>query len=146
MLHRNMVDLPYNIYTLAIWCVCNVRMIASTITAVYGNQPYWNHSNIRQIYWMQYYQPSSKWKLYPLGHPYLVRDKLINPLRAKYFIGNRTYICISCQLFYIDMPQVFGILPRERPRLAYFTYPMSELLMTWRRKEPGHQKPCYWPN
>ena len=72
MLHKDMLDLSNNIHTLSIWCVYHVHTIASTTTTVYGHQPYWNHSNIRQVYWMQYHQPSSKWKIYPLGHPYLV--------------------------------------------------------------------------
>ena len=45
-----------------------------------------------------------------------------------------------------DMAQVVGILPRVRQGLAYFSRPISLLLMTWRRKESGHQQQWYWPN
>ena len=38
------------------------------------------------------------------------------------------------------------ILPQIRPGPTYSTYCISWLLMSWRRKEPGHQQPCYWPS
>ena len=45
---------------------------------------------------------------------------------------------------HIDMTQVVEIISHIRP-----TYPTSAipwLLMSWRRKEPGHQQPWYWPS
>ena len=40
--------------------------------------------------------------------------------------------------------QVAETLPHGRQGLTYLTWPISWQLMTWRRKEPGHQLPWYW--
>ena len=42
--------------------------------------------------------------------------------------------------------QVFTIIRRGRHRPADLTYPISWLLMPWRRKELRHHKPWYWPS
>ena len=42
--------------------------------------------------------------------------------------------------------QVVGIPHRVRQGPAYSTSSISWLLMSWRRKEPGHQQPRYWPS
>ena len=44
-----------------------------------------------------------------------------------------------------EMTQVFEILPHKRQAPVYSTYSIEWLLMTWRRKEPGHQQLWYWP-
>ena len=63
----------------------------------------------------------------------------------KFFNRNlNTYLQFP-PLFHSDMAQEFDILPRERQGHAYFIYSIPWPLMTWRRKEPGHQQPWYWP-
>ena len=42
--------------------------------------------------------------------------------------------------------QVVEIPPRVRHGPAYSTWSISWLPMSWRRKEPGHQQPWYWPS
>ena len=49
-------------------------------------------------------------------------------------------------LLHIDITQVLKILPQVRPGPTYSTLSISWLLMSWRRKEPGHQQPWYWPS
>ena len=73
-------------------------------------------------------------------------QKSINPLRAKFFRGNINIYLHFMSLLHIDMTQVFKLLPQVRPGLEYSTQSISWLLMSWRRKEPGHQQPWYWPS
>ena len=68
----------------------------------------------------------------------------INPLRAKFFRGNINIYLHFMSLLHIDQTQVLKILPRVRPGPTYTTLSISWLLMSWRRKEPGHQQPWYW--
>ena len=65
----------------------------------------------------------------------------VNPLRAKFFrvIINLYLLCLS--FLRTNKTQVVEIPPRVRQRPAYTTYSISWLLMSWRRKEPGHQQP-----
>ena len=42
--------------------------------------------------------------------------------------------------------QAVEIPPRVRHGPAYSTWSISWLPMSWRRKEPGHQQPWYWPS
>ena len=44
-----------------------------------------------------------------------------NPLCAKFFRGKKNIYLNFISILYIYMTQVIGILPHERPRLAYFT-------------------------
>ena len=71
----------------------------------------------------------------------------LNPLHAKFF---RVYINIYLHfmsLLHIDKTRVLKILPQVRQGPAYSTYhSISWLPMSWRRKEPGHQQPWYWPS
>ena len=67
-----------------------------------------------------------------------------NPLRAKFFRGNLNIYLYFISLLHIDMTQVLKILPQVRSGLTYFTLSISWLLMSWRRKERGHQQPWYW--
>ena len=48
--------------------------------------------------------------------------------------------------FHTNETQVVEIPPRVRQGPAYSTLSISWLLMSWRRKEPGHQQPWYWPS
>ena len=60
------------------------------------------------------------------------------------FLGNiKTYLHFLSFLT-IEMMQLFEILPHERQGPVYSTYSIAWLLMTWRRKEPGHQQLWYW--
>ena len=47
-------------------------------------------------------------------------------------------------LIYIGIAQVLEILPCRRQGLVHPTKSIPWLLMSWRRKEPGHQQPWYW--
>ena len=42
-----------------------------------------------------------------------------------------------------DMTQVVEIHPQVKQELPYSTLSISWVLMSWRRKEPGHQQPWY---
>ena len=65
------------------------------------------------------------------------------------------YIPIILTLYYVEYVFTFYIIPQhwsveilspitqEHPHL---TWSISWLLMTWRRQEPGHQQPWYWPS
>ena len=68
----------------------------------------------------------------------------INPSRAHFFIGNikKMYLQFISYL-HTDVIQVVEILPRGRQELAYSTESILWVLMSWRRKEPGHQQPLY---
>ena len=70
----------------------------------------------------------------------------INPLHAKFCRENINMYLHFMSLRHIDMTQVLKILPHVRPRPTYATWSISWLLMSWRRKEPGHQQPWYWPS
>ena len=48
-------------------------------------------------------------------------------------------------LFHIDTTQVAKILPQIRQGPFHSTQSISWLLVSWRRKEPGHQQLWYWP-
>ena len=70
----------------------------------------------------------------------------INPLRANFFRGNISICLHFMSLLHIDLTQVLKILPQVRPGPIYSTQSISWLLMSWRRLEPGHQQPWYWPS
>ena len=58
-----------------------------------------------------------------------------------------TYIKVYIQflsILHTDMTQVVEILSHLRQELVYSTWSISWALMSWRRKEPGHQQPWYW--
>ena len=71
-----------------------------------------------------------------------------NSLRAKFLRGKiNIYMYLHfMSLLHIDMTQVLKILLQVRPGPTYSTESISWLLMPWRRKEPGHQQPWYWPS
>ena len=68
----------------------------------------------------------------------------LNPLRAKFFRGNINIYLHFVSFLPIDTTLVVEILPQIRQEPIYFTEWISWLLMSWRRKEPGHQQPWYW--
>ena len=69
-----------------------------------------------------------------------------NALHAKFLRGKINIYLHFMSLLHIDMTQVPKILSQVRPGPTYSTESMSFLLMSWRRKEPGHQQPWYWPS
>ena len=80
----------------------------------------------------------------PIDFP-LISFSTINPLRAKFFWGNINIYLHFMSFLHIDLTQVLKIPPQVRPGPIYSTQSISWLLMSWRRKEPGHQQPWYWP-
>ena len=46
----------------------------------------------------------------------------------------------------INMAQIIKNIPHGRQWPTLSTQSISRLLMTWRRKEPGHKQPLYWSN
>ena len=70
---------------------------------------------------------------------------LINSWRAKLFREKINMYLHFMSLLHIDMTQAPKILSQVRPGPTYSTHSISLLLMSWRRKEPGHQQPWYWP-
>ena len=71
---------------------------------------------------------------------------VVNPLRAKFFRGNINIYLHFVSFLHITTTQVVEILPQIRQEPTYSTWSISWLLMSWRRKEPGHQQPWYWPS
>ena len=83
------------------------------------------------------------WSLFHLLHLFLciVTPNEINSLRAKFFRGKINIYLHFMSLLHIGMTQVLKILFQVRPVPTYSTQTISLLLITWRRKEPGHQQP-----
>ena len=72
--------------------------------------------------------------------------KALNPLRAKFFRGNIKIYLHFVSYLHIDTMQIIEILPQIRQEPTYSTLSISWLLISWWRKEPGHQQPWYWPS
>ena len=70
----------------------------------------------------------------------------VNPLRAKFFRVNINMYLHSMSFLRTNETQVVEIPPWVIQGPAYTTKSISWLLMSWRRKEPGHQQPWYWPS
>ena len=70
---------------------------------------------------------------------------ILNPLCANFFRGNIN-IYLHFSFIHIDMTQVLKIHPEVREGPTYSIKSISWLLMSWQRKEPGHQQPWYWPS
>ena len=73
----------------------------------------------------------------------------LNPLRAKFFGGNKNIYLHFMSFLHIDMTQVFEIFPHIGQEDTYSTKSISGVLMSWRHKEPGYQQPgqpWYWPS
>ena len=95
----------------------------------------------------------SKWKYlrysYKMTHTWwyaLYKSCLLNPLSAKFFRGNINRYLHFMSYLHANTTQVVEISPRARQGPAYSTKSISWLLMSWRRKEPGHQQPWCWPS
>ena len=114
----------------------------------------WGHQATR--HYMTQYCPRS---ILPYGiiRPQLVESHIgkntylglleILTLYVLNFFRGRIYIYLHfMSLLHIDVTQVLEILPQVRPVPIYSTQSISLLLMSWRRKEPGHQQPWYWPS
>ena len=70
----------------------------------------------------------------------------LNPLHAKFFRGNINIYLHFVSYLHIDTTQVVEILLQIREEPTYSTKTISWLLMSWQRKEPGHQQPWHWPS
>ena len=65
---------------------------------------------------------------------------LVNPLRDWFFREHETYIFILCHFTTVRWN------PSSNKTRTYLFYVVNiMMLMFWRRKEPGHQQPWYWP-
>ena len=74
------------------------------------------------------------------------RRKVFNHLRVKCLRENINIYLHFMSFLRTNRTQVVEIPPRVRQGPAYSTLSISWLLMSWRRKEPGHQQPWYWPS
>ena len=83
-----------------------------------------------------------KWFLGPL----LLTWMNFNPLHAKFLRKNINIYLHFMSFLHTNKTQVVEIPPRVRQGPAYSTQSISWLLMSWRRKDPGHQQPWYWPS
>ena len=72
--------------------------------------------------------------------------QLYLPLRAKCFGGNINIYLHFMSFLHTNKTQVVESPPWVKQGPAYSTQSISWLLMSWRRKEPGHQQPWYWPS
>ena len=68
-----------------------------------------------------------------------IHPRVLNPLRAKFLEENINIYLHFMSFLHADKTQVVEIPPRVRQGPVYSTLPISWLLMSWRRKEPGHQ-------
>ena len=81
---------------------------------------------------------------YLLSWHFITIEMVINPLRAKFFRRNINIYLHCVSFLHIDTTQVVEIPLQIRQEPTYATSSISWLLMSWRRKEPGHQQPWYW--
>ena len=63
-----------------------------------------------------------------------------------FFQGNTKIYLHFLYFLNADMAQEVAILPYWRQGTIYIKQSIPWLLMSWRHKEPGHQKPWYWPS
>ena len=70
----------------------------------------------------------------------------VNPFRAKFFGESINIYLHFTSFLHTNKIQVVEIPPRVKQGPAYLPQSISWLLMSWRRKEPGHQQPWYWPS
>ena len=80
-------------------------------------------------------KPIWKWCLQDVRH----FVKSLNPLHAKFFRGNINIYLHFMSFLHTNKTQVVEIPHRVRQGTAYSTWSISWLLMSWQRKEPGHQ-------
>ena len=89
-------------------------------------------------------EPWNKWWPTSWTPYYIIRSQRVNPLRAKFFRGSINIYLHFMSFLHIDLTQVLKILPQVREGPTYSIYSISWLLMSWWRKEPGHQQPWHW--
>ena len=80
--------------------------------------------------------------LIPFG---ITRPQWVNLSHGEYFRENIKMYLHFLSFSNIAMVQVIEILPLGRQGSFYWAQSIPLLLMTWCHKEPGHQKPWYWP-
>ena len=68
----------------------------------------------------------------------------VNPLHAKFFRGNKNIYLYFMSLLHINMAQVVEIFPQVRQEPTNSPKSISWVLMSWQRKELGHQQSWYW--
>ena len=78
--------------------------------------------------------------------PWSRKHRIFNALQIKLFSKNVNSYSKFLSLPHTDMTQVVEILCHVRKGLTYSTTSISWVLMSWRRLEPGHQQPWYWPS
>ena len=83
---------------------------------------------------------------FPHWCPLMRKAVSFNPLRAKFVAENINIYLHFMSFLHTNKTQVVEIPPRVKPGPAYFTQSISWLLISWRRKEPGHQQTWYWPS
>ena len=76
----------------------------------------------------------------------IISSPNFKPLRSKFFRGNINMYLHFVSFLKIETTQVVEILPQIRQEPTNSTWSITWLLMSWRRKEPGHQQPWYWPS
>ena len=74
-------------------------------------------------------------------HNYII---LIKPGHAEFISVNINIFLHFQSLLSTELTQVVKIFTCGRQESIYLPYSIPWLLMTWRRKEPGHQQPEYW--
>ena len=68
---------------------------------------------------------------------------IINPLHSKFFTGDKNIYLHFMSFLHSDMTQVVEILSYARKGPTDSTWAIPWVLLSWRRKEPGHQQPWY---
>ena len=89
-----------------------------------------------------------RWAIGLMWHVHLSQktNEVFNPLHATFFSGNKNIYLHFMSFLHMDMTQVVEILPQVRQGPTHSAKSISWLLMSWRRKEPGHQQPWYQLN
>ena len=101
--------------------------------------------NMELIKWINFNYGMNKC-IHPLFYMDVITKLYLNPLGAKFFRGNINLYLHFVSFLHIDTTQVVEILPQVEQEPTYSTYSISWLLMSGRRKEPGHQQSWYWLN
>ena len=80
------------------------------------------------------------------GDSSLDRDA-INPLCPEFvFIENINMYLPFISFSDAETSEIDELYSQGRQEYDYFSLSISWLLMTWRRQEPGHHQPWYWPS
>ena len=103
------------------------------------SRPLWLHSNVMFSY-------QSIYSTLHQVHHKIYRQLILRRCwchQAKLFRWDTSTIDITPQCWH-DSGIVVEILPPVRQEFAYSTQSVSWVLMSWRRKDQGHQHPWYW--